>query len=312
MSDVPSPRSRTRRRTPRLATAPAAAGLCLGLTLALAACSSEDPEATSGSASETPAVTPTPSESAGSESPSASAGDQAVPVYFAGDAAGGTRLFREFQRVSGDALTEAALLVDGGSPLDPDYLTLWPGGAVERAAVEGDTITVTLNADAFTTAPDGMEAEDATLALQQMVHTLQGTAQKRLPVRFVRTTGPATLFGIDVSKPVKRADWMETLATMNVTTPAQGATVTGDTLTAEGVGSSFEATVLWEVRRGDEVVLSGSTTAEGWDKLYPWKAEVDLSELEPGEYTFSALTDDPSGGTEGPGPTEDTKDFTLK
>lgn len=293
--------------------APAAAGLCLGLTLALAACSSEDPESTSSSASESPAATPTPSGTTNSPSASSDAGEQAVPVYFAGDAAGGTRLFREFQRVQRDALTGAALLVDGGSPLDPDYRTLWPGGAVTRAAVEGETITVTLNEDAFTTAPDGMETADAELALQQMVHTLQGTAQKRLPVRFVRTTGPATLFGIDVSKPVKRADWMETLAMMSVTTPAQGATVTGSTLKAEGVGSSFEATVLWEVRRGEEVVLEGFTTADGWvDKLHPWKVEIDLGDLEPGEYTFAALTDDPSGGTEGNGPTEDTKDFTLQ
>ena len=41
----------------------------------------------------------------------------------------------------------------------------------------------------------------------------------------------------------------------------------------------------------------GFATAEGWmDKLYPWQAEVDVSGLAPGTYTFVAMTDDPSGG----------------
>ena len=82
--------------------------------------------------------------------------------------------------------------------------------------------------------------------------------------------------------------------------------------TADGVASSFEATVPWEIRQGDEVVKKGFTTAEGWmDKLYPWEAEVDVSGLAPGEYTFVALTDDPSGG-EGFGPSEDSKTITVR
>ena len=61
------------------------------------------------------------------------------------------------------------------------------------------------------------------------------------------------------------------------------------------------------------MVLEGFATAEGWmDKLYPWEAEIDISTLAPGDYTFVARTDDPSGGAEGAGPHEDTKDFTLK
>ncbi len=32
------------------------------------------------------------------------------------------------------------------------------------------------------------------------------------------------------------------------------------------------------------------------DKLYPWETEIDVSDLAPGDYTFAAMTDDPSGG----------------
>ena len=79
------------------------------------------------------------------------------------------------------------------------------------------------------------------------------------------------------------------------------------------MASSFEATVPWEVQQGGKVVLDGFATAEGWmDKLYPWQTTIDVSGLQPGDYTFVARTDDASGGAEGAGPYEDTKDFTLR
>ena len=69
----------------------------------------------------------------------------------------------------------------------------------------------------------------------------------------------------------------------------------------------------WEIRGRPTATRcsKGFATAEGWmDKLYPWETEVDVSGLEPGDYTFVAMTDDPSGG-EGGGPTEDTKTITI-
>lgn len=312
---------------------------CAVAALTLTGCGTEQ-SPTSGETNEsTPDAAPSPTDDSGEPAPIT----VAVPLYYAGEAAGGLRLFREFQQVEGEALTEAAKLVDGGTPLDPDYRTLWPGDTVTSAKVTGRTITVTLNDDAFTERPDGMTEHEAWLAIQQMVHTLQGVEQTEAPVRFVRpapepqstevpegtesptTTIPAvpegeavapypsTLFGVDVSTPVRRAKWMNALAMVNVSVPSQDGTVTGSVLDAEGVASSFEATVPWQILRDDEVVLEGFTTAEGWmDKLHPWHTSIDLSDLDPGAYTFVAMTDDPSGGAEGPGPTSDSKEFTLQ
>ena len=42
------------------------------------------------------------------------------------------------------------------------------------------------------------------------------------------------------------------------------------------------------------------------DKLFPWEVSVDVSSLAPGEYTFVATNDDPSGG-EGFAPDSDSK-----
>lgn len=85
--------------------------------------------------------------------------------------------------------------------------------------------------------------------------------------------------------------------------PVEGATVSG-TFTASGKANSPEANVPWQVLDADGTeVASGFATAEGWmDQLYPWQTQVDVSSLEPGTYTFVAMTSDPSGGAEGDGP----------
>jgi hypothetical protein len=81
-----------------------------------------------------------------------------------------------------------------------------------------------------------------------------------------------------------------------------------------GVGNSFEASVGWEVRQGDQRVLDGYVTMAGWmePKLFPFEVEVDVAGLAPGDYTFWVTTDDPTGGTEGIGAMTDDKDFTIE
>ena len=153
-----------------------------------------------------------------------------------------------------------------------------------------------------------MSKADAKLAVQQLVYTLQGVQGEDVPVIIVPT---GQLFGVDTVV-LNAAEELSTRGLVNVACPSEGATVSGS-FTASGEASSFEATVPWEVRNeAGEAVRQGFSTAEGFiDRLYPWQAEVDVSSLEPGTYTFVALTDDPSGG-EGAGPTEDTKTIVVE
>lgn len=238
-----------------------------------------------------------------------------VPVYFVGDTPQGPRLYREFREVPADnPLEEAAALVTAGDTLDPDYLTLFPGGAFASVAYDetAEEFHVVVGDDSWNTAVDQTRKE-ARLAVQQLVYTLQGVQQTRAPVKvFVQEGGPAgLLFGIDTTDGVTNDPELDVLAFVNVTAPEEGSTVS-DTFTASGVASSFEATVPWEIRQDREVVKHGFSTAEGWmDKLYPWETEVDVSDLAPGDYTFVAMTDDPSDG-EGFGPTEDSKNITVE
>lgn len=281
---------------------------------------------TEGSSKDDPTADSTPSQGTTEADPTAEPTvTVAAPIYFVGKAAGKNRLFREFREVQGVTLEEAASIVDGGMPLDTDYRTLWPGGTVLSVKAERKFITVNLNGDVSTELARGMEEGEAQLAIQQMVRTLQGVEQSQTPVRFVRpvadpdaeegTTVPAapnTLFGIDITEPFRAAKWSRTLAMVNVTVPTQGQTVSGDVLDAEGVASSPEANVPWQILRDEEVVLEGFATADGWmGQLHPWATSIDISELEPGDYTFVASTDDTSDGERGSKVTSDSKEFTL-
>ncbi|HEU5038730.1 MAG TPA: Gmad2 immunoglobulin-like domain-containing protein [Nocardioides sp.] len=278
--------------------------------LALAGCGSDDTGADQRPASGSTKDQQPSGEESPSQSSSPAAEQVTVPVYFTGDTPQGTRLYREFRRVdAGDPLGAALTLAASGQALDPDYSTLLPDGTFTTS---GDA-TVALPDDSWTRRPDGMSESDALLAVQQLVYTAQGVLQSRDPITFTDSSGAATqIFGIASEDGFAAADPIKTLSLVSITTPEEGATVSGS-FTATGVSSSFEATTPWEVRDASgKAVVKGSAMAEGWmDKLYPWQTEVDVSDLAPGDYTFVVQTDDPSGG-EGPGPMVDTRSITVQ
>ena len=247
-----------------------------------------------------------------SASGSAQPEPRTVPAYFVARTPQGLRLFREFRRVVGDPLNEAAALVVSGDALDPDYRTLWPAGAsFDAVRHNGGRLVVELTDDTLTRRPSGMTARQARLAVQQLVYTLQGVVQRRAALTATLDRQPVPLLGVPTTDGVRNGPQLQVLGLVNVTTPEQGAMVSGS-IVASGVASSFEATVPWQLRRGDRVVRRGFATAEGWmDRLYPWRTRVRVAGLAPGRYEFVAMTDDPSGG-EGFGPTEDTKTITIR
>lgn len=304
-------------------TAPAAVATLLSLGL-LAACGNGDTNASDPLASN-PASDPTsaptssaaaPTSSAAATSSSPSGATSSALLYWGVDTSVGQRITAESTQLSGEPVTAALGALMTGHPADPDYTNLLPGESLISAeAKAGKEITVQVAGPQFAGAPSGSDAAGDKLAVQQVVYSLNaaaGTAKKPLPVHFVDASGKDSTY-LGQPSVAKAGAQLSTLSLMSVYFPSEGTDIDRGVQHFDGVGSSFEANVVWEVQDSSKkVVLNGHTMSAGWqDKLYPWKAAVNLSNLAPGSYTFIAKTDDPSGG-EGGGPVVDSRTFTLE
>jgi hypothetical protein len=274
-----------------------------------------------------PTTTPTQEASASPDPTAAPTAGGLLPVYFVGDTPAGPRLFREFLTdptgAAQDNLTAGLLsaleLSIRGEALDGDFRTGWPGGgSPDGFNVEGagfgtggatsDTqmISIALGSEAdLGVRPQGMSADQAALALQQLVYTAQAVVGDRLPVQFTGTDGVPLerLLGIDVADGVKAADAMQVLAPVWIIDPQEGSTV-GSAFVVKGIGTFFEATVSWQLLQGQHVVQKGFTNSrEGMTRS---EFEFGIKGVDPGEYTLRVYEADMSGG-EGGGEPQDTK-----
>jgi hypothetical protein len=237
----------------------------------------------------------------------------AYGLYYIGQTPKGPRLFREFRDGPGPDMTPAAAVsMLMSAPDDPDYVSYWSPGQLLGAIVENGVIDVDVD-PSLTTPVDGVPLDD--LALQQVIYTVQAAVGSRLPVQFVHNGNPVSeVGGLPTSEPLAEAPQLDVLALVSISDPSDRRVVT-DSFSANGVASSFEGNVPWELKDPDgTVVLHGNAQAFGYvDRLYPWATgPIDVSGLAPGDYTFVVMTDDPSGGAEGAGPTVDTRTVIIK
>ena len=244
---------------------------------------------------------------------SAAPGTHAVAVYYLGQTPRGPRLFREFHLRSGAPTLDEALTDLSDEPEDPDYVTHWVPGGLGPATVSDGVIRVEVFGASVHDRRPGLSAVEAELSVQQIVYTMQAAAGQRLPVQFLSDGLPIDrVYGVPTAEPIVDADQLEVLALVSISNPAEGRVVHGE-FSADGVASSFEGTVPWELRDADDtVVRSGFAQGTMEDHLTPWETgPIDVSDLAPGTYTFEASTDDPSGG-EGGGPTTDTRSVVIQ
>jgi hypothetical protein len=233
-------------------------------------------------------------------------------IYYVGQTPYGPRLYREFRAGSAkDKNLADALSLLEATPVDPDYQTSWHDGQLLGATVVNGVIDVEV--DPSTTGPlEGVPGSD--LVVQQAIYTLQGVVGDRLPVQFMANGSPvAEVFGVPTGEPLTQAPELDVLALVSISDPSDRRVVE-DYFSARGVASSFEGNVPWQLEAPDGTVVEhGNATSFGSeDHLYPWATgHIDVSGLDPGEYTFKVMTDDPSDG-EGPGPYVDTRAIIVK
>lgn len=240
---------------------------------------------------------------------STSAATNSVPVYYVADTGAGPRLYREFHAVPAAAEPASAAVREllGAAPVDRDYRTLWPAGATLRAPVAREGATVVVDLAGVGGGPT--DPATATLALQQLVFTVQGALQVTDPVRVLvdGAAVPRLWDAVDTGAPIARADQTAVRSLVQIDSPADGATV-GRDVVVSGEAAVFEATLPWEVRRGGAVVRSGvAMTAQG----QRFSAYTFTVTLEPGDYEVVVTEDDPSGG-QGRPPFTDSKRIVVR
>jgi hypothetical protein len=154
-----------------------------------------------------------------------------------------------------------------------------------------------------------MSEGDATLAVQQLVWTVQDAVGARARLEFSIDGAHAdTLLGVPVSSGVAAQAADDVQSPVQIDQPADGATV-DRTFTVSGRAAAFEANVQWELEQGDTVVEQGFTMAAECCTLSPYSFEVTAPRA--GDYTLVVHDEDASGG-EGPGPVQDTKRITVR
>jgi hypothetical protein len=235
-------------------------------------------------------------EPAASPSPVPEPARTTYPVYYVGPGPDGpdapaAMLYRSYVE---SASPLAALMA---TPTDPDYRTLWPAGSLLSYEVQDTDIEVVVSRDAPVTDE---------LARQQLVYTLQTLEQSELPVAMEYELIEPLLV------PVEPAPELEVLSHMSIDEPIEGSTfASSGSFTATGRGNSFEATGNCTLLAADGEVVVGPLIAQmdGYmePQLFPWELTVDLDGVPPGTYTLACTTDDPTGGTEGPGTYTDTR-----
>jgi hypothetical protein len=244
-----------------------------------------------------------PSTSPSTTDPTDTTGTTTYAVYYAGENPDGQPvLFREFHRAA-DSRPTMALALDAlqAAPLDPDYSTAWQAGWLKdaKANPNAGVIFVTPSSALPADRPAGMTSDQARVAVQQVVYTLQAASQTRLPVQFIRHGIPVDhVLGVSTATPLAKENPLSVLSLMNISDPNEGDEVTGR-LTVTGVNNTFEGNVVVYLERGGQR-FSQRSTIGGWGpgRLFPWRTTIDLSALAPGRYTLVA-TD--GGNAEGTG-----------
>lgn len=308
-----------------------AVGLALGAAVVLTGCAQGAQPGPGGTPSRAASTTPAPAPSTPSSSATASSGSAVpavstpaatsdeltgVPVYWVGESRSSLALFRELRTVPavGGRVASAVAAMTRMTPLDPDYLTPWRPASRVRVTQSGDALTVDLSADAIANTQVGSELAER--AVQQLVYTATAAArQAGRPARTVTITidGKArdAWGAVRLGTPTARAPMASVQAHAWVTTPQEGARLRPGKVSFTGFGTSFEATFGWKVTS-----RSGGTVAKGFAMGGTGDGgfgEMRFSAtLRPGTYTVVLSTDDPSGGTEGPGPAVDDKRFTVR
>lgn len=236
-----------------------------------------------------------------------------VAVYFVGDTAEGPRLFREFRSDLGNGRgidadqgrTVTALFVAlAGGARDPDYRSPWPEDVtITQLAYGSDVVQVTLDG-APVRRPAGVSAQEARLALEQLVRTAQaGYGKGNVPVDIqLQGKETDTILGVPTAEPLTDSPDLDVLAPVSLSDPTDGLEVDGDdgvlTVRGRAWGDGGEVTTRLQSWEGTTVLaVAVDRMTAGQTEMVPFAATFDVSGVPPGDYVVVSEVTMPSGAT---------------
>jgi hypothetical protein len=227
---------------------------------------------------------------------------RAIPVYYLADVAGGPRLYREFHSLpilNGSPALTAVTEMLRGTPVDPDYSSLWPTTVrVRSLTISGALATVDLTGFVAV----GAAFEGA--SVQQLVYTVTAAEPSVTQVLLLVNGAVPPSGHIIWSSPISRANALETQAFVWILAPTHGATVTSP-VTVSVLGTGFEGNVPLKIYQGDKVVASTHVTT-----MMGGFAQAQATfTLAPGTYEIRAYND---SGRDDSLQLWDTKSFTVR
>lgn len=271
---------------------------------------------------------PGPSRTTPTQAPRPDQVSEGVPVYFVGDTPDGARLFRETRYVDagygGDALSGVVNLALGrasdGSPrppLDPDYRVPWPEGVAGTAALDQQAGIIAITLSVLTGGSEalrdrgGLSAHEATLAIEQLVRTVQDVTGSQAPVRFSIDGRPTDqVLGVPTTEPVAGGPDLGVVAPVSLTEPREGLRVDNDeSIIVRGTTFAADGAVTTRIQsREGTFVAAEQVDRVGLANEGPvsFTATFTLGELPPGDYVVISEVTDPSGSL-----TTDTRRITV-
>lgn len=263
----------------------------------VAACGTTAPNTSPSPTTSTPHTTPTPTPTS-----------MSLKMFYVADTGTDLRLYREQALVPDDGPPGLAALryLVAHKPVDPDYSSLWPTTTVIKGiTMSGSEATVDL-------APVQLQvgASSEQMAIEQLLWTLTAASPGVKSMRITINGKPVeSLAGhVDATQAFSKPAAYEVVATVWMLKPEQGATVSSRSFTLSGMACTFEAAVVWSIRKGTTTVRKGAATAaEACPAWSPWSVEI--NGLQPGTYT--AEVDDFSA-KDGSLIAKDTKTFTVE
>ncbi len=210
-----------------------------------------------------------------------------VEMFYVGDTPTGFKLFSEKYsvQVARDLANETlSWLISGrAKPSDPDYANLWGSGTSLNVYTKDDsTGIIDLKMGKLSV---GAEVESR--AIDQLLWTVSAIDPTITGILLLVDGQPIeSLAGhVDASKKIMKQKSYEVLNSLQISSLAQGDTLSNPVVIS-GEACTFEANVVWTLRKDDKVLKSEPTTAKSpCPDRSTWS--VELGNLVPGNYSFT-------------------------